>query len=106
MQIIIKTWPGSHRGRSGWRNAVTLIFSAFFLLSVLGDGFRASAVPGSTVGFVAVSSLVIQHQPRCIKRAERLSPSESSEKQDKHILSILVTAGSKTFAKAAGMKPH
>lgn len=37
-------------------------------------------VSEAKVGFVAVSSVVVKHQPCCMKRAERQSPPESSAK--------------------------
>lgn len=106
VQIIIKACSGSHKGYSGWRIFLFFFFSPFVLFSVLGDGFSPLHVAEPKVNLQQFSSLGIQHCPCCMKRAERLSPSESSAKKIKQNLSSRVTAGSKTFTKAAGVKPR
>lgn len=84
----------------GKKYFTVFLFSPFVLFPVLDDEFSPSHVAEPKVGFVAVSSLGIQHCP------ERLSPSERSAKKIKQNLSSLVTAGSKTFTKVAATKPH
>lgn len=98
MQIIIKTCPGSHGGYSGGRNTFFL-FKPFVLFPVLDDGFSPSHVAEPEVGFVTVSSLVIQHHQCYMKRAERLSPSESSAQKSSKISAVLLQLGAKPSQK-------
>lgn len=59
----------------GKKYFTVFLFSPFVLFPVLDDEFSPSHVAEPKVGFVAVSSLGIQHCP------ERLSPSERSAKK-------------------------
>lgn len=87
VQVIIEACPGSHRGYFGWRNTLVFLFSPFFL----DAGFSpllSSVTPHVSeprVGFSAVPSLLIQHHPCCMERAERLSASEISAKKSSKI---------------------